>query len=97
MTRFLLAKRRSLPRIIPWVPTNDWKSRLVSSLVADPALVDAMAAPQDFSPECAVVYRDFLTPNEGDVLVQHVLKRLSRYVYLVKIQWSHARLVQVIS
>lgn len=44
------------------------------------ALVDARFAPTDFSPECAVVYPDFLTKEEGELLVQDIARRMKRYV-----------------
>jgi alkylated DNA repair protein alkB homolog 7 len=46
----------------------------------DPSLVDARSAPVGFDPSFAVVYRDFLTPQEAETLAQDVLGRMKRYV-----------------
>jgi hypothetical protein len=51
-----------------------------SGLVPDESLVDSSASPEDFTSECAVVYADFLTREEGDVLVQDISNRMKRYV-----------------
>jgi hypothetical protein len=39
----------------------------------DRALVDGRHAPASFDPSCAVVYRDFVTPQEAEILAKQVL------------------------
>jgi hypothetical protein len=62
--------------------TNSNNSSIQSK--PDTSLVDARNAPSDFTPDCAVVYRDFLTSEEGDLLVEDILSRMKRYVQTVR-------------
>jgi hypothetical protein len=47
-------------------------------LQPDPTLVDARYAPVGFDPSNAVVYRDFVTSQEAEILVEGVLSRMKR-------------------
>lgn len=44
----------------------------------DPNLIDSRNAPEDFNSEVSVVYRDFLTDAEGELLTSDILRRLKR-------------------
>jgi hypothetical protein len=44
----------------------------------DPALVDTRHAPAGFDPSSAVVYRDFVTPQEAKILAEDLLSRMKR-------------------
>ena len=48
--------------------------------IPDPSLVDARNSPEDFKPEFAVVYRNFLTEQEGNLLAEEILDRMKRCV-----------------
>jgi hypothetical protein len=54
----------------------------MTTILPDPSLVDARMAPSDFTPDCAVVYPDFVTATEGDLLVNDLFARMKRYVGL---------------
>ena len=43
-----------------------------------PSLVDSRNSPSDFHPNNAVVYNNVLSIDEGDLLSQDILKRLTR-------------------
>ena len=49
-----------------------------SAFVPDVALLDARNAPSDFTNGSAVVYRDFLTTKEGEVLLVDIQQRMKR-------------------
>jgi hypothetical protein len=44
----------------------------------DPSLVDAASAPSDFD-NSATVYRDFVTPQDGAILLADLIAKLKRY------------------
>ncbi len=54
----------------------------MTTILPDPSFVDARMAPSDFTPDCAVVYPDFVTATEGDLLVNDLFARMKRYVGL---------------
>jgi hypothetical protein len=49
-----------------------------AALHPDPSLVDGRNAPVDFDPSYAVVYRDFVSPREAEILAQDILARMKR-------------------
>jgi len=52
-----------------------------AAAVPNPDLVDLSSAPSDFLDEgCAVVYDNFITPQEGRALADDALFKLKRYV-----------------
>eukprot|EP00934_Nitzschia_sp_Nitz4_P006031 Nitzschia sp. Nitz4//scaffold189_size62959//37418//38228//NITZ4_006311-RA/size62959-snap-gene-0.9-mRNA-1//-1//CDS//3329539905//6021//frame0 len=57
------------------------KRRTVATLTPCIDWVDASHAPSDFTSDCAVVYPNFLTPEEGEMISSHVLTRLKRRRY----------------
>lgn len=61
------------PNIRSWSSSNNSTNKQ-----PDPGMVDGRNAPSDFTASCAVVYRDFLTPAEGELLTQDILSRMKR-------------------
>ena len=58
--------------------------RLNSTLIdlsPDLTLVDSRHSPVGWSPEDAVVYKNFVSPSEGDVLVKDLMSRMKRRRY----------------
>jgi hypothetical protein len=56
---------------------------------ADPSLLDARHAPTDYTGGCAIVYPNFVTPKESDLLSTEILTRVKRYVlgYSIWVRW----------
>lgn len=46
-------------------------------------MVDLRYAPSDFTTNCAVVYRDVISSEEGELLVQDITSRMKRYVIVI--------------
>jgi hypothetical protein len=51
-----------------------------TTYIPDPSLVDDSNAPSDFHPSCAVVYRNFISETEADLIANDILTRMKRYV-----------------
>ncbi|KAG7356270.1 2(OG)-Fe(II) oxygenase superfamily protein [Nitzschia inconspicua] len=73
---------------VPSIPSSSHVCRPLSNssaafqpILPDLSLVDARKAPIGFEPSFAVVYRDFVSPQEADVLVEDVLGRMKRRRY----------------
>jgi hypothetical protein len=73
------SSRCSGPRRHLVVPTSS-RTSVVAGALPDPSLVDARYAPNDFDPSCAVVYRDFITSEEADLIANEMLSRMKRCV-----------------
>jgi len=80
-----LTSRRSLfvlrnrPAIVSRQFTGSSTVRSSPTKTVDELLIDSRLAPSDFLRHCAVVYSNFLDPEEGDLLVDEISSRLSRY------------------
>jgi hypothetical protein len=73
--------------IVDHVPANPCCFSSLSQLqesttyIPDPSLVDDSNAPSDFHPSCAVVYRNFISETEADLIASDILTRMKRYVF----------------
>lgn len=83
MASMKVLKSRKLANlsIIPSAMARASSSRSTTTTIhqkPDENFVDARNSPSDWSPDCAVVYPNFLTPTEGQVVANDILSRMKR-------------------
>jgi len=73
-----------------WIapPQCTFSSLTMQARNPNPEMVDARQAPSDFDASSAVVYRDFISEEEEEILTRDIQARFKRYVVVCPSSYS---------